>query len=282
MALKKKRDIKIMGIINCSKESFYIPSIKTRNDDISSYTKKLENEGADILDIGAMSTAPYLDTIISPEKEIKRLGNAVKAIKKASDLPLSIDTPRSIVAENAISYGVDIINDVCGLKYDDNMGEIVAKYGVKIILGAYSKKRQISIKGDINSTSTLLQESIDKAIDSGIKNRNIILDPSIGFFRQQGKNPFFTKIDRPWYLRDLDIISEIKKLMELRFPSCVSISRKSFIGEILNLKPEERLGPSLILEALAIINGINIIRTHNVLHTAQMLKVLNRFDSIQV
>ena len=269
-----------MGIINCSKESFYIPSIKISKDDISSYTKKLEDEGANIIDLGGMSTAPYLDTIISPEEESRRLVKAVKAIKRVSDLPLSIDTPRAIVAENAISHGVDIINDVCGLKYDDRMAEIVAKYGVKIILGAYSK-RQIS-KGDINSTYRILYGSIKKAIDSGIKNHNIILDPSIGFFRQEGKNPFFTKINIPWYLRDLHIISEIKQLTNLGFPLCLSISNKSFIGEILHLKPEERLLPSLILEALAIINGINIIRTHNVQHTAQMLKILNCFDNIQI
>lgn len=270
-----------MGIINCSKESFYIPSIKIRKDDISSYTKKLESEGANIIDLGGMSTAPYLDTIISPEEESRRLVKAVKAIKKVSELPLSIDTPRAMVAENAISHGVDIINDVCGLKYDDKMGEIVAKYGVKIILGAYSTKRQISTKGDINSTYRILKGSIKKAIESGIKNQKIILDPSIGFFRQEGKNPFFTKINMPWYLRDLHIISEIKQLTNLRFPLCISISNKSFIGEILNLKPEERVLPSLILEALVVINGINIIRTHNVQHTAQMLKILNRFGNIE-
>jgi dihydropteroate synthase len=271
-----------MGIINCSHESFYIPSIKISSDNIFSYTKKLEKEGADIIDLGGMSTAPYLNSLISPEKEIKRLVVAIKAIKKASDLPLSIDTPRAIVAENAINCGVEIVNDVCGLKYDDKMGEIVSKYGVKIIMGAYLKKQHISITGDIKSTTKLLHNSINIAIKSGIKKKNIIIDPSIGFFRQEGKNPFFTKINIPWYLRDLRIISDIKQLTKLHFPLCISISSKSFLGELLNLKPEERIIPSLILEAHAIINGTSIIRTHNVKHTAQMLKVLNRFDSIAI
>jgi len=272
-----------MGIINCSPESFYKASIRTKSRDVSSFAKKIEAEGADLLDIGGMSTAPYLDTIISPEKEIRRLRIAIKAIKRVTSIPVSVDTPRADVAEEAIHFGADVVNDVCGLKYDDKMGEIVAKYGVKIILGAYDKnQRRISENGGISYTKRLLYDSIRRAKESGINNENIIIDPSIGFFRQQGNNPFFTKIKIPWYLRDLNIISNLHHLTKIGNPLCISLSRKSFLGELLKLKSGERLAPSLILEAISVLKGASIIRTHNVRDTFQMLLTLNRFDQISI
>ncbi|HLN36038.1 MAG TPA: dihydropteroate synthase [Nitrososphaeraceae archaeon] len=283
MGIKEEKNVKIMGIINCSPESFYKASIRTKSRDVSYFAKKIEAEGADLLDVGGMSTAPYLDTIISPEKEIRRLRIAIKAIKRATSIPVSVDTPRADVAEEAIHFGADVVNDVCGLKYDDKMGEIVAKYGVKIILGAYEKnQRRISENGGISYTKRLLYDSIRRAKESGINNENIIIDPSIGFFRQQGNNPFFTKIQIPWYLRDLNIISNLHNLTKIGNPLCISLSRKSFLGELLKLKSGQRLAPSLILEAISVLKGASIIRTHNVRDTFQMLLTLNRFDRISI
>ncbi len=267
--------IKIMGIINISPESFYQNSIKTSIEEISSYAKKLENDGADFIDIGAMSTAPYLNTMISPNEEIFRVKKAIKIIKENCKLPISVDTPRSIVAEEAIKMGAETINDVCGLKYDDKMAEIVSKYNVRVIIGAYHKNPHKLLKGTPFSTKKILTDSITIAQKAGIKKTNIIIDPSIGFFRKEGNNPFFTKITNiPWYLRDIEIISNLKVLSKLSLPICISVSNKSFLGKLLDLTIDERIIPSLIMEVIAIINGATLIRTHNVKETRLALNAL--------
>ncbi|HET8856968.1 MAG TPA: dihydropteroate synthase [Nitrososphaeraceae archaeon] len=270
-----KNSIKIMGIVNVSPESFYKKSIKTSIDEISSYAKKLENDGADIIDIGAMSTAPYLDTMISLDDEIVRLTKAIKIIKENCKLPISVDTPRSIVAEEAIKMGAHAINDVCGLKYDHKMAEITSKYNIPIIIGAYEKNSHKLLKGKSFSTKKILSDSITIAQKAGIKKTNIIIDPSIGFFRNESNNPFFTKITKiPWYLRDIEIVSNLKELSTLSLPICISVSNKSFLGKLLNLTIDERLIPSLIMEVIAIINGATLIRTHNVKETMLALNTL--------
>jgi dihydropteroate synthase len=270
-----KNSIKIMGIVNVSPESFYKKSIKTSINEISSYVKKLENDGADIIDIGAMSTAPYLHTMISLDEEIMRLTKAIKIIKENCKLPISVDTPRSIVAEEAIKMGAHAINDVCGLKYDHKMAEIISKYNTPIIIGAYEKKPHKLLKGKSFSTKKILCDSIMIAQKAGINKTNIIIDPSIGFFRNESHNPFFTKITKiPWYLRDIEIVSNLKKLSTLSLPICISISNKSFLGKLLNLTIDERVIPSLIMEVIAIINGATLIRTHNVKETMLALNTL--------
>ena len=267
--------IKIMGILNISPESFYKNSIKTSIKEISSYAKKLENDGADIVDIGAMSTAPYLNTMISSDEEKLRLKKAIKIIKDNCNLPISVDTPRSIVAEEAIKMGAEAINDVCGLKYDNKMAEIASKYDVPVIIGAYDKNPHKLFQGKSFSTKKILNDSITIAQKAGIKKTNIIIDPSIGFFRTEGNNPFFTKITNiPWYHRDIEIISNLKKLSKFSLPICISVSNKSFLGKLLDLTTDERIIPSLIMEVIAIINGATFIRTHNVKETRLALNTL--------
>jgi len=267
--------VKIMGVMNVSPESFYKNSIKTTVNSISTYVKKLENDGADIIDIGAMSTAPYLDTVITSKIEISRLKKAINIIRHSCKLPVSVDTPRARVAEAALQMGADAINDVCGLKYDPQMAEIVSKHNIPIILGAFEKKPSKILKAKSLSTKRILHESITIAQKAGIKKTNIIIDPSIGFFRKEGNNPFFTKLTKiPWYCRDIEIIYNLKELTKLSLPICISLSNKSFLGEIMNLKVNERLIPSLIMEVIAVMNGATVIRTHNVKETALALHTL--------
>jgi dihydropteroate synthase len=270
-----RNSVKIMGIMNVSPESFYKNSIKTNLNSISSYVKKLENDGADIIDIGAMSTAPYLDTVISSKVEILRLKKAIKIIRHNCKLPISVDTPRARVAEEAIKMGANAINDVCGLKYDPQMAEIVSKYNIPVILGAYEKKPRKNLTAKSFSTKRILHNSITIAQKAGINKTKIIIDPSIGFFRKEGNNPFFTKITTiPWYCRDIEIVSNLKELTKLSFPICISLSNKSFLGKLMNLKINERLIPSLIMEIIAVINGATVIRTHNVKETVLALNTL--------
>ena len=267
--------VKIMGVMNVSPESFYKNSIKTTVNSISTFVKKLENDGADIIDIGAMSTAPYLDTVITSKIEISRLKKAINIIRHSCKLPVSIDTPRASVAEAALQMGADAINDVCGLKYDPQMAEIVSKHNIPIILGAFEKKPSKILTAKSLSTKRILHESITIAQKAGIKKTNIIIEPSIGFFRKEGKNPFFTKLTKiPWYCRDIEIIYNLKELTKLSLPICISLSNKSFLGKIMNLNINERLIPSLIMEVIAVMNGATVIRTHNVKETALALHTL--------
>jgi len=268
---------KIMGILNVSPESFYKESISIGKKIISERAREIEEEGADIIDIGAMSTAPYLDTAISVEKEIERMRYSIKAVKEVCRIPISVDTPRGEVAEASIKLGVDLINDVTGLKYDERMKEIVFLSELPIIVGAYGKKSNTYMSGDILETTEILQESLDLAHETGISDNKIIIDPLIGFFRSTGNNPFFTKISHHnWYERDLNIISGLNNMSKISNPICISVSRKSFIGKLFNLTESERLIPSLISQIVCVLNGASIIRTHDVKETKMCLDLLQR------
>jgi dihydropteroate synthase len=266
---------KVMGIINASPESFYKSSVRTGTREIAAAARQMQERGAHIIDVGAMSTAPYLETVIHVQEETRRMKQAVRAVKSVVDLPVSADTPRAIVAEEAVAAGADAINDVTGLKCDSKMADVAAKAGIPVIAGAYSMTRTT---GTLSDTLAALRESIVIAKKAGVK--NVIVDPSIGFFRQEGKNKFFTKMtDMPWYARDIEVLSGLDKLSALKRPVCVSPSRKSFIGHLLNVQAEDRLIPSIVCEVVAVLNGASIVRTHDVRETVQALTMLQLLKS---
>ena len=266
--------VRIMGILNTSPESFYKKSIK-KGKEITYAVQQMEQDGADFVDVGAMSTAPYLTTIISEKQEIKRIINAIKQIQNASNLPISVDTCRSSVAKAALDLGVDIINDVTGLKYDKEMINVISKSQPSLVLCAYGKK---PLKGNlITQTKLLLKESIMLAKSAGILTNKITLDPAIGFFRKTGKNPFYTKINSDWQKRDLDVLQNLSSI-KLNFPILVSVSNKSFIGKILNRQdPSDRIFGSVAAEAISVLNGADIIRTHNVRQTKDAITIAEKF-----
>jgi len=254
--------IKVMGIINTSPESFYKESVRITDSEIGSTAMQMQKDGAQIIDVGGMSTAPYLRTLIPVEKEISRIKKAIKAIRNACELPVSVDTPRAQVAHEAIRSGANAINDVTGLKFDPKMARVVAEERVAVIMGAYSTTVE---SGTISATVRALGKSLQIARSAGINSRMLVVDPSIGFFRKSGTGQFFTKmLDKPWYERDLEVLSKIEKVARLA-PTCVSVSGKSFLGELLSIRePEKRLVPSITCEIYAALHGASIIRTHNV------------------
>src|SRR5919108_3405172 len=163
----KKFTVKVMGIINASPESFYKGSVRTSKQEIAATAKQMQQDGAHIIDIGGMSTAPYVRTVIAPvEEEIRRITQAIKVAKDACNLPISADTPRAAVAEEAISAGADIVNDVTGLGYDSKMADVAAKAGVLMIIGAYSNA---AVNGRIDSTIKALRKSLSLAKEAGMK-----------------------------------------------------------------------------------------------------------------
>ena len=266
--------VRIMGILNLSPESFYKKSIKTTRQEISETVKKMENQGADFVDVGGMSTAPYISTIISEKTEAKRITDAVKIIQNKTNLPISVDTCRSSVALQALELGVDIINDISGLKYDRQMIDVLRIYDPSIVLCAFSKKL---VRGNqILKTKELLNESLKLAKLAGVSIKKIVLDPAIGFFRKSGKGPFFTKINPEWLERDLSLLVNLKSIRQNQ-PVLVSVSNKSFIGKIMNKKnPADRLPGSLTAEVVAVINGANIIRTHNIRETRNVVSTVKK------
>ena len=270
-----KNPIRIMGILNTSPESFYKKSINITKIQIKNTVKEMENEGADFIDVGGMSTAPYLATTVSEKTESKRIIDAIKIIQNVSNLSISVDTCRAKVARDALECGVDIINDISGLKYDEKMQKVISKFVPSLILCAYSKK---SIpRANISITRKLLNDSVKIAQKSNIPSKKIILDPAIGFFRKTGQGQFFTKIKSDWLTRDLSIIKNLSSLNQ-NFPILISVSNKSFIGNILGKKiPSDRLFGSIAAETISVINGANIVRTHNVGATKDAIKIASKF-----
>ena len=254
--------VRFMGILNTSSESFYKKSISISKQRISDAVYRMEAEGADFIDVGGMSTAPYLATMISEKTEICRIMKAIKIIQQISNLPISVDTCRAGVAKEALELGVDIINDVTGLKHDPRMPKTIEKYCPSLVLCAYSKK--IMTGNQLHNVKQLLNESLEIAKSVDIPKTKIVLDPAIGFFRKKGMGDFFTKINSDWFKRDLLILKNLKSIKSAR-PILVSVSNKSFIGKILKKEnPSDRLFGSLAAEVISVLNGVNIIRTHNV------------------
>lgn len=269
-----KNPIRIMGILNTSPESFFKKSIHQSKNQILNSVKAMEADGADFIDVGGMSTAPYLSTNVSEKIESQRILNAIKIIQNSTNIPISIDTVHSSTAKLALECGVEIINDISGLKYDPRMASTISKYSPSVILCAFSKK---PISGNlISSTQKLLDESIKIATDSKISLKKIVLDPSIGFFRKTGKGKFFTKINSDWIQRDLEIIKNLSKIKK-DLPILISISNKSFLGEILEKKdPSDRIFGSIAAEAISVMYGADIIRTHNVSQTKDAITIAKK------
>ena len=269
--------VRIMGILNTSPESFYKKSISSSKQKIIDTVNRMQEEGADFIDIGGMSTAPYLSTMITEKMEINRIIKGIKIVQQYSNLPISVDTCRSSVAKEALELGVDIINDITGLKYDPLMRKIVEKYSPSLILCAYSKK---TITGNqVQKTKNLLQESLNISKSANISQSQIVLDPSIGFFRNKGKkSAIFTKINSDWIQRDLTILQNLKAI-KLNKPILVSVSNKSFLGKILEKEnPSDRLYGSLAAEVISVLNGAHIIRTHNVSETKDAVTIAQRLS----
>ena len=266
--------VRIMGILNTSPESFYKKSISIGKERIRDTVSRMEDEGADFIDVGGMSTAPYISTMISEKTETSRIIKAVKIIQQISNLPVSVDTSRATVAKEALELGVDIINDVSGLKYDPMMPKTIEKYCPSLVLCAFSKK---TITGNqILKTKYLLKESLKIAKSANIPKSKIVLDPAIGFFRKAGKDSLFTKINSDHVQRDLLILKNLKSIKSDN-PILVSVSNKSFIGKILKKKnPVDRIYGSIAAELVAVRNGADIIRTHNVDKTKNAMVIAQK------
>ena len=270
-----KNPVRIMGILNTSPESFYKKSVKTTKQQITNTIKQMEIDGADFIDVGGMSTAPYLSTSVSEKIESQRILNAIHIIQNVSNLPISVDTCRANIAKSALEHGIEIINDISGLKYDDKMVDVIREYRPSLILCAFDSK---TVVGNIQSTKNLLRDSLKLAKTAGISSSKIVLDPAIGFFRKSGKGYFFTKIQSDWLERDLSVIQNLKSIKQ-QYSILISVSNKSFIGKLLGKENvSDRLFGSLAAEVVSVLNGADIIRTHNVAETKDAVTIASKLS----
>ena len=271
-----RNPVRIMGILNTSPESFYKKSINTTRMKIRNSVIQMENDGADIIDVGGMSTAPYLSTTVSEKVESERILNAIKIIQDSTNLPISVDTCRSSVAKNALENDVEIINDISGLKYDKKIEDVISKFQPSLILCAYDSKTIIG--NTVNSTKKLLNDSLKIVKKCNISEKKVVLDPAIGFFRKTGKGKFFTKIKTDWVERDLSIIKNLNSI-KMNYPILISVSNKSLIGNLLEKEnTSDRLFGSITAEAICVLNGADLIRTHNVLATKDAITIASKLS----
>ena len=255
--------VRLVGAINVSPESFYQGSVAATEDSVKQQAERMAAEGADLLDIGAMSTAPYLPTEIPEAEEIQRLTWAIGIVRGVASLPLSVDTTRSRVALAALDAGADVINDVSGLRRDPGMGEIVAKRARGVILMA--SETAPDARDPIETVRGFLEESLQIVWRVGVPEHRIVVDPGIGFFR---------KAALPWYDWDCEVLRRLGELKTLDRPLLVGVSRKSFIGQLLGqADPAERLAGSLAATAVAVVNGAHMIRTHDVGPSREVVRV---------
>jgi dihydropteroate synthase len=253
----------LMGVLNVTPDSFYDGGKYYSLSDAERRAIEIEEEGADIIDIGGVSTRPGSHAP-SVDEEIKRIIPLIKKIVKKINIPISIDTYRSEVAREALGSGVSIVNDVTALRGDEKMAEVVAEYKVPIILMHMKGEPRTMqdnpyYKNVTNEISQFLKERIDFTISKGIKEKNILIDPGIGFGKRLEDN--------------LTIIRELKKFCSLDKPIVLGVSRKSFIGQTLDLPTEKRLLGTAASVTVAIMNGANILRVHDVAEMAQVIKM---------
>jgi dihydropteroate synthase len=256
--------VAVMGALNVSPGSFYESSVVTRGDDLLRAAERMVGEGAALVDVGAMSTAPYLSGAMSASDEAHRLGWAVEILASKLGVPVSADTSRAEPARAALEAGAAIINDVRGLTSDPALASLVARAGVGVILMA-SERGSAEGHEPIDAVADLLEESLRIATQAGIPAERIVVDPGIGFFRRRGI---------AWHEWDCAILAGLGRLRDLGRPLCVGVSRKSFVGEIAGeTDPGRRLPGSLAAVAAAVLGGAHLVRAHDVGETVQAVRV---------
>lgn len=255
----------VMGILNVTPDSFSDGSKFNTLDKAIDHAAEMIADGASIIDVGGESTRPGY-TQISDEEEIARVVPVIEALKKRFDIPLSVDTYKSAVADAALSAGADLLNDIWGLKYDDNIAGIVAKHNKPVCL-MHNRKEIPLLPGDkpypleeyLSLLEMELQESIDIALQAGIKREQLILDPGIGFAKDLDMN--------------INGVAYIERLKKFNLPILLGISRKSIIGKSLSLDMNEREEATIALNVIGRMYGCHIFRVHNVRGNVRALKM---------
>lgn len=246
----------IMGILNVTPDSFSDGGSYTTLDAALSHTEKMIKDGASIIDIGGESTRPGY-TKISDEEEISRVVPIIEAVKKNFDIPVSIDTYKSAVADAALSAGADLLNDIWGLKYDDKISVVAKKHDVPVCI--MHNRDKAEYKDFLNDVLSDLKQSIEIAKNAGIADDKIILDPGIGFAKSLEQN--------------LVLTNHLEILHTLGYPILLGTSRKSMIGLTLDLPKDERVEGTIATSVIGVIKKSMFIRVHDVKENYRAVKM---------
>ena len=257
----------VMGILNVTPDSFSDGGKWNSMDRALEHVEEMLKEGMDILDIGGESTRPGQDYSMSAQEELERVLPCIEAVKARFDVPLSLDTYKSQVAEAGIAAGVDLINDIWGLKWDPGMARVIAESGVACCLmhnrretgpgsAAENPYGYQNFLGDVKAD---LVRSAELAREAGIAWERIILDPGVGFAKS--------------YEQNLVILHHLECLRALGYPILLGTSRKSVVGLTLNLPVTERLEGTLATTVLGVLKGCAFVRVHDVKENMRAIRM---------
>ncbi|HOC46944.1 MAG TPA: dihydropteroate synthase [Syntrophorhabdaceae bacterium] len=254
----------IMGILNVTPDSFSDGGRHFALQDAVNHAKRMIEDGADIIDIGGESTRPFSEPI-NEDEELSRVIPVIEKVRDISDIPISIDTYKSSIAHEAIRAGADIINDISGLTYDEKMAQVIAEhdaYTVIMHIRGTPKNMQVDPVYDdvVTEIMAFLRRQSNYAVKAGVDERKIILDPGIGFGKRIEDN--------------LRILKMLHVFKELGKPVLVGTSMKSCIGKITDSNLEQRVEGTLATVAVALMNGADIFRVHDVGRTSKVLKMV--------
>jgi len=251
----------VMGVLNVTPDSFSRDGVGTDVERAVEQGLRFQEWGADIIDIGGESTRPasiYPDSeMVSVIDELDRVLPVIEALTPLLEIPISIDTYKSEVASQAVASGAEIVNDVWGLTGDPDIGAVIAKSGVPVILmhnQAHTRYRDV-----VPDVFGRLHELTQSAIELGISKENIILDPGMGFGKTAQHN--------------LQILRRLREFDALDLPLLVGLSRKSTIGYVLDLPVDDRIEGTAATVAISIANGADIVRVHDVKEMARVAKM---------
>ena len=259
----------VMGILNCTPDSFYPDSRKVSVDEAVRGAKDMIDSGVDIIDIGGESSRPGAEPV-SEEREAERVCPVIRGIRdaslNASEVLISVDTVKPKVADQAIEAGADMINDISGMRCDKDMGRVAVERNVPIILmhirgTPRTMQKNPFYEDTIEEIKSELSECVSIAESAGVQRERIILDPGIGFGKRVVDN--------------LIIIRDLERLKELGMPLLIGLSRKSFLESILGLPVEERLIGTVAANTIAVLNGADIVRVHDYREGVQMARVID-------
>lgn len=246
----------IMGILNVTPDSFSDGGRYDTLDAAEKHAEEMILDGADILDVGGESTRPG-HVQITEEEEIARVVPVIKRLKERFDVPVSIDTYKSRVARAALDAGADLVNDIWGLKYDENMAGVIAEYDVACCLMHNREKAEYS--HFLPEVLIDLEETVRLAKEAGIPDEHIMLDPGIGF----GKT----------YEMNLEMLKNLSSLQSLGYPVLLGTSRKSVIGLTLDLPSDQREEGTLVTTVTGIMSGCSFVRVHDVKANYRAIKM---------
>ena len=250
----------VMGIINATLDSFSGDGLGGDVEAAVAQGKRFAAEGADILDVGGESTRPDAAPV-SAEEELRRVIPVIERLAGEVTVPVSVDTYRYEVAQQAIAAGARMVNDIWGLEHDPRLADLAAEHKVPMVLMSNQRGRKCpDIMPEVMDS---LKRSISIAVDRGVPRQNVIVDPGVGFGKTLEQN--------------LEIVRRLDELECLNRPILIGTSRKSMIGLVLNLPPGRRLEGTAATVAISIAKGADIVRVHDV---AQMVRVCRMSDAV--